>query len=77
MKFTALLVSALLGASAAFAPASSSKSASTTTALNAESNPFGAAPFPGGAELFLGKAEWNRLTKDIGTEETGTYMRAA
>lgn len=37
---------------------------------------FGAAPILGG-ELFLGEFWWNKFTKEWGSEETGTFLRAA
>ena len=71
MKLAVLF--SLLGASAAFTTQSSARS---TTALSAET-PFGAAPMPGGKSIFLGKTEWEKFTKEVGTEETGTFLRAA
>jgi hypothetical protein len=74
MKATvAVLVSLMIAPVAtAFAPSQNAAvSASTTTALLAE--PMGIAKFPG----FVGKTEWNRLTTEWGTADTGTYIQAA
>lgn len=63
---------ALIASAQAFAPASQSARASTSLA----EKPFGAPPMLGG-EFMLGETEWNKLTKEWGSEDTGTYMRAA
>jgi hypothetical protein len=75
MKFTALLIAAIFGVSAAFAPASKS---AATSALAGEKVPcFGAAPFPGDRSVFFGENYWNKLTSEYGTEDTGKFLRAA
>ncbi|KAG7353106.1 chlorophyll A-B binding protein [Nitzschia inconspicua] len=38
---------------------------------------FGAAPFFGGNDIFVGKTEWDLLTTKWGSAETGTYLRAS
>lgn len=69
MKTVAVIFASLAASTAAF---TSNKAASPTkSALSAE--PIGVAKFPG----FLGKTEWNRLTTEWGTEDTGKYMQAA
>lgn len=69
MKTAALILVSLVASATAF---TSNKAASPMkTALAAE--PLGVAKFPG----FLGKTEWNRLTTEWGTEDTGKYMQAA
>jgi hypothetical protein len=77
MLSTILLLTTITTASA-FAPASSSLSTSTSTALHVEKVPcFGAAPFPGDRSIFFGENYWNAITTEWGTEDTGTYVRAA
>jgi hypothetical protein len=74
MKATAALLVSLIIApvAAAFVPSQSTTAASfSSSALRAD--PVGVAPFPG----FLGKAEWNRLTNDFGSADTGTFVQAA
>lgn len=73
------LVLALLPISTlAFAPPSSDSSSSRSLAVSAEKVPcFGAAPFPGDRSIFFGENYWNALTTEWGTEDTGTYVRAA
>jgi hypothetical protein len=68
-----LLVSLMIAPVAtAFAPSQSAAvSSSTITALRAE--PMGIAKFPG----FVGKTEWNRLTTEWGTADTGVFLQAA
>mmetsp|Transcript_7707 Transcript_7707/g.10307 ORF Transcript_7707/g.10307 Transcript_7707/m.10307 type:complete len:223 (-) Transcript_7707:283-951(-) len=64
----------LAGAAAAFAPASTPRAA---TSLNGEKvDCFGATPFIGG-NVFVGKTEWDLLTSEWGSAETGTFLRAA
>lgn len=78
MKFSCLAIavvtSTLVGLSSAFAPAS--HKASSSTVLSAE-QPWGGAPLIGGQSLLLGQTEWKKFTEDIGTAETGTFLRAA
>jgi hypothetical protein len=83
MKFTALCLAALLGASSAFAPAT--KPASTQALAMSdkallevkEKVPcFGATPFVG-EPVFFGENYWNKLTQDFGSADTGTFLRAA
>lgn len=72
MKFA--LLSSLIGAAAAFAPASQN---AASTALNAEKvECFGATPFIGGPR-FVGEKEWDLFTQEWGSAETGKYLRAA
>jgi hypothetical protein len=69
-----LVLVGVVSSAAAFAPTSSK--AFATTALQAE-QPWGGAPLIGGQSLVLGQPEWKRLTQDIGTADTGTFLRAA
>jgi hypothetical protein len=78
----------LAGSAAAFAPTQQSgRSATGTSSLASseskelfkveESVPcFGATPL-GGEPVFVGKNYWDKLTSEYGTEDTGTYLRAA
>jgi len=68
----ALSFAALAGSAHAFAPAKQASS-SSSTALGMSDKPFGAAPF----FPVLGATEWNKFTTEIGSEDTGTYLRAA
>jgi hypothetical protein len=61
----------LIAPAAAFAP--SRATTSSSSALRMADVPVGVAKFPG----FLGKTEWNRLTTEWGTADTGTYLQAA
>jgi hypothetical protein len=75
------ILATLLTSAAAFAP---SKVAQTSTALDAgdllsvkQSVPcFGATPL-GGEPVFIGKNYWDKLTMEYGSEDTGTFLRAA
>jgi hypothetical protein len=77
MKATvAVLLVSLITApvATAFAPSQSAASSTTiTTALRAAAEPMGIAKFPG----FVGKTEWNRLTTEWGTADTGVFLQAA
>jgi hypothetical protein len=84
MKFTALCL-ALLGSSAqAFMPA---QQASTSSALGMSDEkalfvPLAKVPCSGaaplfGSEVFVGENYWDKLTMEYGTEDTGTWLRAA
>ena len=66
---TAIFAS-LMASAAAFAPASQSASSS---ALSAAPKPIGDLPPVG----FFGENEWNLLTGEWGSEDTGTFLRAA
>jgi len=70
MKSVAAL-SLLFSSAAAFAPAS--QSASSSSALAAAAKPIGDLPPVG----FFGEAVWNKLTGDWGSDDTGTFLRAA
>jgi hypothetical protein len=70
MKSVAALF-ALASGAAAFAPAS--QSASSSSALSAAPKPIGDLPPVG----FFGESVWNKLTGEWGSEETGTFLRAA
>ena len=82
MKFLYCLP-AVVASAAAFAPASTS---SASTALSMSDKPmleiqekvpcFGAAPFLG-TEVFFGENYWDKLTLEYGSEDTGTFLRAA
>jgi hypothetical protein len=64
----------LAGAAAAFAPVSTPRA---ETSLKGEKvDCFGATPFIGG-NVFVGKTEWDLLTSEWGSAETGTFLRAA
>ena len=67
---TACALLALASGAAAFAPASQSASSS---ALSAAPKPIGDLPPVG----FFGENEWNLLTGEWGSEDTGTFLRAA
>jgi Chlorophyll A-B binding protein len=71
MKVVAALAFAATSASA-FAPSSSTKS---TTSLSA--NPFGTIQPFDGEGMFVGAKEWELLTTNWGSEDTGKYMRAS
>lgn len=76
MKLSVLSLFSLFASAAAFAPA---KVAPSVTALNAEKPDvplLGAAPLAGGP-IFVGKPYWDLITKKWGSEETGTFVRAA
>lgn len=72
MKF--LVLASVLGLSSAFAPQQTS--GSVPTALQA-TEPLGAAPLMGKNTVFVGRTEWNKLTTEMGTEDTGKFLRAA
>jgi hypothetical protein len=38
---------------------------------------FGATPLFGGSTVFVGENWWNKITQEWGSEETGTFVRAA
>lgn len=69
MKVAALTL-ALVSSAQAFAPAQNAQTSAVR--LNAEP-PIGAIAPTG----MLGKTEWNKFTKEIGSEDTGTFLRAA
>lgn len=68
----------LAGSAAAFAPAQSGRSATCTSLASAEPTVpcFGATPLIG-EPVFVGKNYWDKLTSEYGTEDTGTFLRAA
>jgi hypothetical protein len=68
-----LLVSIISPVATAFAPSQNAVSSTTITALRAAAEPMGIAKFPG----FVGKTEWNRLTTEWGTADTGVFLQAA
>eukprot|EP00527_Entomoneis_sp_CCMP2396_P000455 CAMPEP_0198145084 /NCGR_PEP_ID=MMETSP1443-20131203/21037_1 /TAXON_ID=186043 /ORGANISM="Entomoneis sp., Strain CCMP2396" /LENGTH=222 /DNA_ID=CAMNT_0043808613 /DNA_START=33 /DNA_END=701 /DNA_ORIENTATION=- len=72
MKTTTALLSCLTLAQGFTTP---SKHSRADVVLKAE--PFGAAPMMGGNTLFLGKTEWEKFTTEIGSEQTGAFLRAA
>jgi len=73
MKVVAALSLALATSARAFAPASQNKASSASSALRMADQPFGAAPFfPA-----LGQTEWKKFTTELGSEDTGTFLRAA
>mmetsp|Transcript_21071 Transcript_21071/g.31191 ORF Transcript_21071/g.31191 Transcript_21071/m.31191 type:complete len:230 (-) Transcript_21071:317-1006(-) len=80
MKLT--ILATLLTSAAAFAP---SKVVQTSTSLNAEGELlqvkakvpcFGATPL-GGEPVFIGENYWDKFTMEYGSEDTGTFLRAA
>mmetsp|Transcript_22166 Transcript_22166/g.32365 ORF Transcript_22166/g.32365 Transcript_22166/m.32365 type:complete len:227 (+) Transcript_22166:52-732(+) len=76
MKLAVLSFLGLVGMGSAFAPIATPK-ASSALQMSGEKVPcFGKAPFLGG-EIFLGENYWNKLTSEYGSEETGTFLRAA
>mmetsp|Transcript_12651 Transcript_12651/g.16631 ORF Transcript_12651/g.16631 Transcript_12651/m.16631 type:complete len:235 (-) Transcript_12651:80-784(-) len=84
MKF-ALALLALLSATEAFTqpsngrPAVSTKMSEETPMLKIKEKVecFGAAPLIGDGKLFLGENYWDKLTTEIGSAETGDFIRAA
>ena len=76
MMKVSLALLGLAGSAAAFAPAQSGRSA--TSLASSEPVPcFGATPLLGGEPVFVGKNYWDKLTSEYGTEDTGTFLRAA
>ena len=86
MKVIALSLAALVASVQAFVPQQEGARA-VTSSLNeeksgelfvpAETVPcFGAAPLIGG-EVFIGENYWNKLTMEIGSADTGDFLRAA
>jgi hypothetical protein len=81
MKFSLALLG-LAGSAAAFAPAQSGRSVTSLASEKElfkvkETVPcFGATPFVG-EPVFFGENYWNMLTTEYGTEDTGTFLRAA
>mmetsp|Transcript_7466 Transcript_7466/g.8688 ORF Transcript_7466/g.8688 Transcript_7466/m.8688 type:complete len:243 (+) Transcript_7466:119-847(+) len=91
MKIVLSLLTLVVGASA-FAPRNSGNIRAATLRMSevVEEAPaapvapvkekvplLGAAPFMGGKTFFLGKVEWDKLTYEWGSAETGTFIRAA
>ena len=86
MKVFALTVAALVASTQAFVPQQQgARSAPTPLYEEASSNLFqpaekvpcfGAAPLSGG-EVFVGENYWNKLTMEIGSADTGDFLRAA
>jgi hypothetical protein len=77
MKLTALCLAALVSAASAFAPAAKVASTQALSATSAEKVPcFGATPL-GGEPIFIGENYWDKLTMEIGSADTGTFLRAA
>jgi len=82
MKLAALASILLLSTASAFAP-SAKTAVSSTSALNAELLQikekvpcFGATPL-GGEPVFIGENYWDKLTLELGSAATGTYLQAA
>jgi hypothetical protein len=85
MKFAAICLATIVGAASAFAPVS--QPVHQATALHMSDNVpllqvkekvpcFGATPFIG-EPVFIGENYWDKLTMDIGSADTGTFLRAA
>jgi len=89
MKLSTLSCLALASSAAAFAPSMQRSSRSALSMSDSapekeflqiqEKVPcFGAIPIPGSETgLFIGENYWDKLTLEYGSEETGTYLRAA
>lgn len=75
MKISLALLG-LAGSAAAFAPAQSGRSATTLASSEPTVPCFGATPLLG-EPVFVGKNYWDKLTSEYGTEDTGTFLRAA
>jgi len=81
----ALSLLALAASVSAFAPNNSANTRVSTLRMSEEAAPavksevplIGESPFLGGKSFFLGKTEWNKLTMEWGSAETGTFIRAA
>lgn len=87
MKIAALCLAALVSTATAFAPASQPSKVASASALDmADDVPllqlkekvpcFGATPLIG-EPVFVGENYWDKLTMDIGSADTGTFLRAA
>lgn len=71
----ALSLLGLAACASAFAPQTNSAS-STALQMSEKVECFGATPLKG-TTFFLGEHVWDKLTMDLGSAETGTFLRAA
>jgi len=86
MKILAIALVSLFGCAQAFVPQQQKNARPAASSLNEEAKQrfepaekvpcFGAAPLIGG-EVFIGENYWNKLTSEIGSADTGDFLRAA